>query len=479
MRFLIALLIPAMVWAANGPREPLRQFIEGAGGRNLLVNPGFENGRQDWNLVSPASTVGILNNSTVVGFGTRSLWFDSEGEGEHIETDEYEIPRGLWDRNCLARIHYNWSTGTSDEMELTVIDHAGNTLATTGLDPVSNYTETTASFVCPSEGSLKLRVGTADDKVDQPAIHVDGAYLGSNDKVVTINNSTVTLENNEPAVRVARLRWASTSASTCQMTRSSAAYGAMTGDADCDFTQETATEMGTIAVITDGSGETPGITWTPPKIGTYMVCMQGSISTGGAQNGSMRIREITNGTTIAEASLNHGTGERFFNSMCGPYTVSATSEVSIRMEAADDGAAGVSFTQARTASGVDGSALEMLIYPLSATGPQVVLANQASSPATAGVEVCSAYLNTTTPAVTRTDGSCVDAVDNDAGAGQIVWSFASTVFGSAPNCICTAESSSNYCSVPNVTKFQVHTTVKSNADSFVDDNAHLICVGGR
>lgn len=168
-------------FAAKGPRETLRQFVESDADRNMLTNPGFESGSQDWVLQGPASTFHILNNSTVVGQGLRSYAFVSLGENESVDSTAYEIPRGLWNRNCIASIDYNWSTGTTGDLFLSAIDHAGTEYAKTDLDPVSDYTQKFISFQCPPGGTLKLRVGRkADTTGTIPAIHLDSMYLGRN-----------------------------------------------------------------------------------------------------------------------------------------------------------------------------------------------------------------------------------------------------------------------------------------------------------
>jgi hypothetical protein len=182
---LIALLIPTQVFSIRGPKESLRQFIENNGDRNLLINPGFESGKQDWNVGGNLSTgnFGILNNSTVVGLGFRSYFLISAGQGEYVESDPYVVPRGLWGAKCIGTISYNWSTGTANDLELVVIDHAGNELTSEGLDASSNYREKTVGFICPSGGSIKLRVDRGATVADGilPAIHLDGMSLGKND----------------------------------------------------------------------------------------------------------------------------------------------------------------------------------------------------------------------------------------------------------------------------------------------------------
>ena len=184
----IFLLIPFMAYALRGPRETLRQFIEIKGDRNLLINPGFESGRQDWNLATDASTFSILNTSTIVGSGLRSFSLTSNGFNEYVESDLYTISKGIAGRACVAIIDYNWSTGTVGGLQLMVLDHADTELVVQDITPNDGFVSRAAGFTCPSEGSIKLRVhrNSAIAGVFTP-IHLDSMYLGKNESTSSQN----------------------------------------------------------------------------------------------------------------------------------------------------------------------------------------------------------------------------------------------------------------------------------------------------
>lgn len=202
---LCALIIaqPLLSKAVTGPPETTRQFIESDGDRNLLINPGFEYGKHNWNLATDASVFHLLNNSTVVGQGLRSAAFISGGENEYLESDEFVVPRGLWNRNCIASIDYNWSTGTEGDLLLRVLNHNDTSIVASDIAPVSDFTQKILPFACPQEGSIKLRIDRKDDSSGIiPAIHLDSMYLGRNAST-RLDNSVTTSPSAGATVDVA------------------------------------------------------------------------------------------------------------------------------------------------------------------------------------------------------------------------------------------------------------------------------------
>jgi len=127
--------------------------IRGAGVQ-LLINPGFEASKTDWTM-SGSGAFAIVNSGANLLSGKGSATFDAAAASDYIQSSLYTIPNGLLGRNCYVEMLY---LGGATTYSLQVLDGSSNVLVSTALSAVTNPTKTYANFICPTSGSIRVRV---------------------------------------------------------------------------------------------------------------------------------------------------------------------------------------------------------------------------------------------------------------------------------------------------------------------------------
>jgi hypothetical protein len=138
---------------------------------NLVTNPGFENGKAKWVFGAGPTTI-ITATTANVGKGLYALSWDSTAAAQIFNSTLTPIPAGLYGRNCLARIKYKG--GTNETWE---VSDGGATIASGTLTNSASYVQQTLTFVCPTSGSLQIKVTSTADGV---VLYVDDTFIGEN-----------------------------------------------------------------------------------------------------------------------------------------------------------------------------------------------------------------------------------------------------------------------------------------------------------
>lgn len=123
-----------------------------------------------------------------------------------------------------------------------------------------------------------------------------------------------------------------TSTSCAGWTLTSTSYTDFAGDADCDLTATNNSNFGTV-VSSGGATETPGLTFNPPIIGLYYVCVTPGILGSGAAGTALSVR-LTDGTTqIAEADEDQPVVSYVENiPLCGIWNATSTASTTIKIQ---------------------------------------------------------------------------------------------------------------------------------------------------
>jgi len=151
-----------------------------------------------------------------VGFGAFSMDYDASAGSDDMRSDQITIPSGLFEENCLARIFYKGGDGN---LTLQAIDGAANVLGEQVLAVSTFYRQESASFICPSSGTIALRVLASADAAQ---IFIDNMHLGENFLVGR------TSQSNEAG----NARWAG--AASCTWSGTSGAFAGFALDSDCN-----------------------------------------------------------------------------------------------------------------------------------------------------------------------------------------------------------------------------------------------------
>ncbi len=149
----------------------------GAGGTNVLSNPGFEDGSAtDWTKTG-SSTLVDLSSAADVGFGVLSARWDAANAAEQLNSDAITMIAGLAGRSCLAKMDYK---GGDANISLKVIkDPAGSPVevASLTLEAATDWRSAFVGFDCGAQGdTYALRL---ESSANAAAIDLDEMHLGS------------------------------------------------------------------------------------------------------------------------------------------------------------------------------------------------------------------------------------------------------------------------------------------------------------
>lgn len=243
--------------------------------RNVLKNPGFENGKTGWSETG-SGTFSLNTTNNIAGVNAGG--FNASAASETFQTDAYSIEDLEAGRACLAEFWYYWETGTSGHLTANVEDSSGELVSDLTLEPTSGTPlNAQMAFTCPAIGeTVRLRItSTANADV----IYIDNAYVGRDYRMGKVNDQ---------AELIASLKYANTA--NCTWTRTNTTLGAFSTDADCPAPTQMA---GTIsATLTDADLPRATIPNLPP--GDYVVTVTAPTYVGLAgANGALAISDGT------------------------------------------------------------------------------------------------------------------------------------------------------------------------------------------
>lgn len=279
---LFALLVSLMAIPAMGLiKESDRQTISVP--RNLLSNPGAENGLAGWEGTGSSSLT--LDTSTPLD-GNASFVWDPSASGEFFRPKNLTIPvpEGLKGKWCSVEMEYKWSGGTFDEIRLEAHDGT-NLLSYTSLNPTQSSPPSlpeAAFFTCPLSGNVHFRL---ESFADAAAITVDALYLSSPTRQKDQANAEVAFSGGYDAT------------GSCVWSRTNTANGAFGTTAACPAIT---TDISAPGVIVDSSDDDlPTLVFTSLPPGDYNLVWRfiGVIASAG-QNATWVLRDTTNSADL-------------------------------------------------------------------------------------------------------------------------------------------------------------------------------------
>lgn len=287
--------------------EADKAFING---RNMLLNPGFEQSKAKW--TASGGTFTTTTTAANVGTGNAAGSWDSSGSSQTLTATAVTIPSGMYGRNAVATCNIKTATGTATHL-IQAYDGT-NIVASTTITSVTTYVRTSLNFVAPSSGSLSLRLVSVAS--DEPIIYIDNCYLGPADG---FNVSTIS-----QAVLYGTLRYAG--AASCQWTRTAnATYGNFTADTDC--------AAATVTGFASAPGtKIPAIVFSSLPAGEYEIIATGGFMNNGSTN-TCNFR-FHDGTTGTAGNIIFGSGSEIVPTISGrlSYT-SAQGSTTINIQA--------------------------------------------------------------------------------------------------------------------------------------------------
>jgi hypothetical protein len=123
----------------------------------------------------------------------------------------------------------------------------------------------------------------------------------------------------------------------CNWNTTSTSFVNPGADADCNLTERTNSNFGTVTSYVSGSDELPGIVFTPKRTGRYYVCAI-TQTANSAATGTTTVR-LTDGTTVVAVNNMQASGadNSSVTPLCGVYPVISITEKTLRVEIAANG----------------------------------------------------------------------------------------------------------------------------------------------
>jgi hypothetical protein len=253
----------------------------------------------------------------------------------------------------------------------------------------------------------------------------------------------------------------------CAWTSSAASYTDFGADGSCTFTERKNNNFGSVS---SAGSKTPGITFTPKKANTtYFVLARATAYSGGAAACSV---QLTDGTTVIDKSSNELTKRSPFPLM-GLYTATSTLAVTLKLQGLCSG------DTLNIATNGNSTTIEWTLFELSSFG-QFQIANQVQTSNASGDNIvrCKLTYSGGTPSCSK--GSGVSSV-TDTGTGDFTLNF-TTAFSDQPQCTCTPNQSTVNGAKCEWTSFAAGSAafrIRNTADTLIDENASILCVGPR
>lgn len=298
MKILFSFILSALnVYADMSiPPKPVeQQFISW---RNVLKNPGFENGKTNWT----ASAGTFTSSSTSPGEGTFKGVWDASASTQTLSSETWTIIDGYFGQNGVCSVLLKASSG-SPTHTLEVYDGTNILVSQTVTTNTTTWTRNTVNFIFPSSGSVRCRLQA---QANEPEIQLDDVKFG-------LANG-FNISGLSQAQFIGSAYFATTA--SCTFTRTNTALGALS-DTDCPGpTVESNPGPGTIQT-TDANAPIVTVNNLPP--GVYQACyIGGNVIATSAQLSAVAINDGT--TTVGQVTANNLTTATAPFKVCGTFT---------------------------------------------------------------------------------------------------------------------------------------------------------------
>lgn len=314
----------------------------GGGGIQLLDNADFESGiTSKW--TDSASTVTL--ESVAPLFDSKSFIFTPTASAQYYTSDAVTIPVGLRGANCMASVYYK-SAEVTNLVKLQAYDGT-NVVGEVSLPASSNVTQGTVNFVCPSSGTLAVRLASTGTAA---ALTGDNAYIGSASNLGTVAQATL----------VGTLKYAATA--SCDWPTTSSSFANLSAVGACPAPTVTGS-------VTAPGTKIPGFVLSNAGPGEYLVIASAS---GYSDAGNQFGLQLSDGTTSSGAQT--GTSTTTSN-LIAPYTLvgrfsytTSQSSLTIQIQGARLTGSGT----VQLAADSTGKDLEFTVYKFPSSSEQAV-----------------------------------------------------------------------------------------------------------
>lgn len=304
--------------------------------KNLLVNPGAENGKYGVTF-SGGATTSTTTTAANVALGNAAFDWDSNSSAQTFSFTSVTIPAGFYGRNGLAYCNIKGS-GATHTLDVT---DGTNVIASTTITSAATYQKTYLNFIYPSSGSVVLRLKSVAS--NEPEIFIDDCFLGEAVNLSQVSQAQFIGSANIP------------NTASCDWSRTSTSFGSFTTTAACPGpTVEFNPGPGTIQTT---DTDLPKFTVNSLPPGAYEVTMIGQVTSGNSgANASLQINDGTTGSGRVTAFTSGVSAPLFPFTLVGYFTYTTTGNRTFELQGlASAGVVNV------LADGTNGAALQFSI----------------------------------------------------------------------------------------------------------------------
>lgn len=250
---------------------------------NLLDNGNFEKKLSGWTN-SGGTFSHVVSGSNLI-FDKGSATFDASATSQYIQSKLYTVPEGLKSANCMGRLYYK---GGDSNLVLKVLDGSSNLLGSATFSAASSTLPLSVVFVCPSSGSIRLRV---ESTANAAIVALDNAHIGISDNMLLVGQASLWGGSTWPAT------------ANCTWSNSATSWQVYSADTDC--TNPSGSNLQGYASAP--STKVPGIKFDTMPAGRYLVLVSGPLYKSTTSSGSCewRVHDGTNawrGESVASST---------------------------------------------------------------------------------------------------------------------------------------------------------------------------------
>lgn len=279
--------------------------------------------------------------------------------------------------------------------------------------------------------------------------------------------------------------WSGFHAGNCNYTTTSTTVVTPTDDATCTFTTRTNRNFGTVA--TQGASK-PGIVFTPPKVGRYLVCSTTATQNNAVGSGiALELYDFTNSVSLAKNASGAGSNNNVLapTTLCTVVDIASIASITIgwRFYTIGAGTASIATFDSTNSNTVEWSVVQL---DGAQSAPLLVGSVTSNSSGLERVERVKVSTKCTSTPCTITDqsGAWIDSVSR-ASTGNYTLNIAASIFSAAPTCQVSSlllGTATGFCTMRTTSASSTRrdiTCAASNAGTSQDDAFEVLCMGPR
>jgi hypothetical protein len=463
--------------------------------RNILENPGFENGRAAWNASAGVSAA----NSASRAFGSLGYSWNASATTQNLTSSLVTIPEGLKGNNATSYCYFKAASGTATH-KLQVWNGSSSIAETNIISSTTAFVKSFVNFTAPTSGSLAIRILS---QADEPEIYIDECFLGFSDSL-NINQTAwvvdATISGANPSLGTSSVSSYTEITDSGLTLTNNTVPGGIAARIPCSSTNS---PTGTTC---SSGNESVGINFNLPVAGLVRACVSFTHSINSAPSGAVyaafqvvetpsNAQTITsegNARTSSTMDQNGGSSAAQLHAfpfrLCGTFNFTTAGDKTLRLmyEQSISGTVNASTIAGDEAATIGQRNIKWEVFPVNQLMPSPVLIGSVTSNSSTAERIeratvaegaiCSASPCT----IARQSGFWLSSVSRS-GTGAYTFNIASGIFSGPVSCV-TQQTNAFVCRSSGVAPTSTSYSIDCrNSSGGLDDfrDLSIICMGPR